>query len=62
MPKDKAIRHRRDYTLRKRYFELSQKHPEWRHGAIIAALAEELFISHRTASAIFNAEGIYGTN
>ncbi|MBB4117877.1 hypothetical protein GGR32_000149 [Mesonia hippocampi] len=60
MPKDPTLRLKRDQRLRERYEWYSEHKPQWRHGAILAAIAEELFISPRTASAIFNGEGVYG--
>ena len=60
MPKDQNLRLKRDQRLRDRYEWYSENKPQWRHGAILAAIAEELFISPRTASAIFNGVGVYG--
>ena len=59
MARNTNLREKRDSKLRKRYEQFSKDHPEWRHGAILAKIAEEFFIEERTASAIFNCEGVY---
>ncbi|PIB28902.1 hypothetical protein BFP77_08270 [Maribacter sp. 4U21] len=52
----------RNANIKKRYDQLTKKHKEWRHDAIIDKIAGEFFLSSRTISAIFNDEGTYGNN
>ena len=59
MARDKQLKQLRDQNLRNRYEELSKKHPQWRHGALLEKVAQEFFLTARTAAAIFNHEGIY---
>lgn len=50
----------RNANIKKRYDQLSKKHKEWRHDAILDKIGSEFFLSPRTVSAIFNDEGTYG--
>jgi len=58
MPKREIIV-RRNTNIKIRYNEISKKHPQWRHGAIMGKIAGEFYLSLRTIGAIINNEGIY---
>ena len=50
----------RNANVKKRYRDLTEKHPQWRNDAIIEEVSKQFFLATRTITAILNNEGNYG--
>lgn len=50
---------KRNLDIKRHVREQQQRHPQWRHAALVADASERFYLTQRTIRAILNGEGCY---